>query len=73
MTDYVELVFLGIIFIILLIIIQYLMNPYWNHLGMRSMEERDKKEKTEEDKKKEEEFYREIWKGRKKSKDEGSD
>ncbi len=72
MTDYVSLILFGIIIVILIIIVQYLMNPYWNHLGIRHLEE-GKKEKTEEERKKEEEFYREIWKGRKKSKNKGSD
>ncbi len=73
MTDYVGLILFGIIIVILIIIVQYLMNPYWNHLGLGYLERDEKKEKTEEEKKKEEEFYREIWKGRKKSKSKGSD
>ncbi len=56
-----------IVIIIATIIIQYLLNPSWHRLGVPPKKEKIEKTEyeSEEEKKKEEEFYREIWKAKK--------
>ncbi len=51
-----------IIIVIAAIVVQYLFNPYLNRMGLRRREYEE--EEVEVDREKEEEFYREIWKGR---------
>jgi hypothetical protein len=55
----------GIVIIIGTIVIEYLLNPYFNRLGLPKKIEEKPKEKSEEEIKKEEEFYREIWTAKK--------
>jgi len=57
----------AIVIILGTIITEYLLNPYFNKLGLpkKSRIEEEPKEKSEEDRKKEEEFYREIWTAKK--------
>ncbi len=67
MTDYIYYVCAAVVIIAGTILYQYLMNPFWNKMGLpkNTEPEEDDAEKTVYEK--ELEFYREIWKGRKKS------